>query len=421
MRIRSGIILSLFALLLAACNLLTAPGEVTTAISGPPVVQIAAPQANATFLQNVSVNIQALVTNAGADIDRIEIAVAGQIVHNLRQPNVAGAPSFTIAQSWQPTGTGQFEIGVTAFRADGSSSAPASVTINVIAPQASPLPASATPTTAAAEATPQPPPAVGNDTQPTDPPAPNNAVPDTNAAQAQPTTPPQPTASPTPQTPIITVNVGINVRSGPGVTFAPPIGSLKAGDTAPLLAKSSDGAWYRIQYYNSNNAWVAAQNVTPSVDPAQLPVEAGPAPPPPTATPIPQPTAPPVPPTAVSSVNLVAGTVRIEPNPPSCNQTFTVFVDVANFGSTASNGGTIRIIDRREADGSEQQRTNGAFGPIPPGQTVNSGPIPITVSTFHTEVHRIVVIIDPDSTIAETNEGDNQNNSITYTLAQAGC
>ncbi|MEP6986217.1 MAG: Ig-like domain-containing protein, partial [Chloroflexota bacterium] len=131
-------LIAVLAVTISGCNLASTPGQNTTAISGPPTVQIAAPPANATYLENVAVNIQALIGNAGTDIDRIEILVDGTIIQTMKAPNPGGAPSFSIAQSWQGAGAGQHTISVTAFRADGSSSAPASVAINVITAQPSP-------------------------------------------------------------------------------------------------------------------------------------------------------------------------------------------------------------------------------------------------------------------------------------------
>ncbi|MBL8154710.1 MAG: SH3 domain-containing protein, partial [Anaerolineae bacterium] len=315
-----GLLLSLvLAVLLGACNLLTSPDSVQSAISGPPVVQIAAPPANATYLESVAVNIQALVTNAGADIDRVEILVDGTIIQTLQQPNPGGAPSFSIAQAWQAAGTGAHTLSVQAFRADGSSSAPATVTVNVISQ------AQMTPTLAEQQANPtaqtQP---GGNQTQPTTPPQ-----------QVQPTTPPTavpaspvPQASPTPNVPTATFLQGVNVRSGPSTAFVPPIGSFAAGQATEILARTPAGDWYKVRYYNGEG-WVFGQLLSVSGDTSRIAVDPGP--------PIPQPTAvppTPIPPTPVpvANVNLVAGTIRLTPASPNCNETIFITVDVANFG-----------------------------------------------------------------------------------------
>ncbi len=123
----------LSVLVLAACNLNMAPGTTNETITGPPQVQIMSPLPNATYLENVAVNIQVLVSNAGADIDRVEFAVDDTIIATGTAPNEAGVPSFSVEQSWQAQAAGTHQISVTAFRGDGSSSAPASVSVSVVA------------------------------------------------------------------------------------------------------------------------------------------------------------------------------------------------------------------------------------------------------------------------------------------------
>ncbi|MBI1277909.1 MAG: SH3 domain-containing protein [Anaerolineaceae bacterium] len=402
-------------LMVSGCNLANTPGQNTAAISGPPTVQIAAPPANATYLENVAVNIQALIGNAGTDIDRIEILVDGTIIQNLKTPNPGGAPSFSIVQSWQAAGAGQHTISITAFRADGSSSAPATVVLNVITSQPSPTSGGASQTTG------------GSTVQPTNTPSTssgdNNPPPTTasggnnpTAQPAQPTNPPAPAASATPSTPYTTTTQGINVRSGPSTLFNPPIGSLAADQSVDLLAKSPDGQWFKIKYYNGSG-WVFAAYTKPSIDVANLTVDAGP--PVPTLTPVP-PTAAPIPPTAVpqqTTANLVLGNVNINPGLPIvCGKTVGISIDVANLGgqpTTAS--GSISIKDYLVSNNQEVASTNGAFGPINNGQTVNVSGIFLTVTAFVGEQHKLVVTINPDGGVPETSNSDNSR-ELTYTL-----
>src|SRR5262249_6847141 len=128
----------MFMVALAACNLANAPGQGNSqaAISGAPVVRIASPLPNSTYLEGVSVNIQAAVSNAGPDIDRVEILVDNQNVATVPKPNSAGPPTSSVAQTWPAAGGGQHTIAVTAFRADGSSSAPASVNVTIVSQSA---------------------------------------------------------------------------------------------------------------------------------------------------------------------------------------------------------------------------------------------------------------------------------------------
>ena len=68
---------------LAACNLNQSQVTSTT-VSGNPEVRIVSPLPNATYLEGVPVNIVANVSNAGADIDRVEVLVDGSRWHVIR-------------------------------------------------------------------------------------------------------------------------------------------------------------------------------------------------------------------------------------------------------------------------------------------------------------------------------------------------
>lgn len=408
-------LLPLLAVLLGACNLLTVGGGGGNAItiSGAPVVQLVSPPPNAAYRENVAVPIQALISNAGADIDRVEIAVDGAIVSTLPKPNESGLPSFSISQSWQPSGVGTHSISVTAFRADGSSSSPVSVTISVVGQNAIP---SATPQSNGGNNG-------GSSSDPTATPGSggNNgggqqAAPSATTAPSNTPAPTAIPASPTPSTPVATFNQGVNVRGGPSTLFG-IIGSFAAGQTTNIVAKTPAGDWYKVKYYNGEG-WVFGQLLTVSGDASLILTDAGP--PIPTLTPVP-PTAVPVTATPTTNINLVAGNIRIEPANPVCNQTFNIFIDVANLGTSASPSGSISVRDIRVADGSVNGTgTTGSFGNIQPGVTGNSGGIPLTIGTFTNEKHKLVLVIDPNNQIAETNESDNTR-EFEYTLAKGSC
>jgi hypothetical protein len=112
--------------------------------------------------------------------------------------------------------------------------------------------------------------------------------------------------------------------------------------------------------------------------------------------------------------------VVLAPNPPVCNQTFNVGFDVANLGSqpTAASG-IVSLTNVRAADGSVQASTIGGFPVLQPGQTFRVD-MPLTVSTWFNEVHRITLVIDQANQIPETQKGDNTQ-TIEYTLQQGAC
>ena len=82
----------------------------------------------------------------------------------------------------------------------------------------------------------------------------------------------------------LTVDVGANVRSGPGVAY-PVVANLAAGDTAAVLGKDSSGTWFAIETGSTSNGqgWIAGLVSTYNGDLASLPII--PAPPPPAVPP----------------------------------------------------------------------------------------------------------------------------------------
>src|SRR3954462_13016999 len=117
-------------ILLTGCTLnnVVAPNET---ITGAPTVRILSPQPNATYMEGVAVNLQATVSNAGKDLDRVEIVIDGSTVATLNQPNPNAAASFNVTHGWSAAGIGAHSINVVAYRPDGSSSDPATVAITV--------------------------------------------------------------------------------------------------------------------------------------------------------------------------------------------------------------------------------------------------------------------------------------------------
>lgn len=131
---------------------------------------------------------------------------------------------------------------------------------------------------------------------PTVTPAPSaTATAEPTATDEPATTTPEPTeaeATPTEEVDFLTVDVGANVRSGPGVAYA-VVANLAAGDTATVLGKDSSGTWFAIETSrtSSGQGWIAGLVSTFAGDAASLPIIAAPPPPPtsraPTAAPNP--------------------------------------------------------------------------------------------------------------------------------------
>ncbi len=398
----SGLVL----LLLAACNLSTQPDPASQALAGVPAVQIVAPLPNAAYLEGVTVNIQAQIQNAGPDLARVDFAVDNQVFASLTDPNSTGASVLSVSESWISSGTGAHSLSVSAVRGDGSFSVPVSVTVTVVGQVSQPSQGDSGTSSGGGTGS------GDGGQQPQE--------------QAQEPDRPAPAPEPTSDRPMARFLRGANVRSGPDTRFAPPIGSIAAGDQAELLAINIHKTWYKIKYYNSEG-WIFGSLVEVSGNLDDLPVVYGPPLPAPTAIPV---TALPLtavpPPAAVLDVNLVAGNMRH--NSPGgdikCGTGFRVEVDVANVGSTRSPGGNVRFLDyatRRDGGRIEgvEAEVIGTFPPIEPGQTVGAS-ASITVSFHHGERHIIWAYVNHDNSVPEADKSNNDNH-FTYTLQRGNC
>lgn len=427
----------LLALLLVGCTL-TLPAEraavlqAPTTIDGAPVVTIASPLPNAVYQAGVTVFVQALIANAGADIARVEIAVDARVIETLTRPNPDGMNAFSAGAAWAAA-AGEHVITVTAFRADDSASAPAQVAITVVTGSggATILPSSTS--TSAPSPT----------TAPTDLPT---DVPARTPTRAAPTAPPIPTVAPrailptagtvspdallsltlaltpaggvTSSTPTMTVtgvsvdvtfNQGANIRRGPASSFEPPIRTMPSGITVPAVAVDPTGLWYKV-LLEDGEGWVFMDLVNVMGDPALLPIDPGP----PTPT-----SAFPLATNTPLAVNLRIADMGIDTQPPRCNESFVVRAAITNTGSQNSPATMARLRDLRTADASQQGEWFISLPTVQPGVTIRVE-VPVTVSTWHGEEHELALLLDPNNTISESDEDDNRR-TLRYLLDRAAC
>ena len=232
-------------------------------------------------------------------------------------------------------------------------------------------------------------------------------------ATPAPTLPPPATA--TPSTPTVTANLNANVRLGDSTQY-PVIAALLEGESAPIVGISSFGTgWYVIELPTGRRGWISPTVVTVSGDTRNLPRIDPPPVPTPVATATPVPT-----PTPITNANIVIDAVQITPFPLNCNQTASINVTIRNAGTTPTNsGGSIFVQDVHIGTGQPQQSTVGTYPVLNPGQTFVSQMF-LTVSTFHSEQHRININVDSNNQVIETNEGDNFWSS-EYQLQKAAC
>lgn len=128
---------------------------------------------------------------------------------------------------------------------------------------------------------------------------PDTSTPVSSSATEAPATEVSPTAPDVSDGPSVTVDVNLNVRTGPGTNYD-RVGSLAVGTTVEIIGRSANSAWWQIPYPDAPGAkaWISTGYGTARNTEAVPLVEAPPAPTPsaPTATPTsaaPPPTQPP--------------------------------------------------------------------------------------------------------------------------------
>jgi hypothetical protein len=221
-------------------------------------------------------------------------------------------------------------------------------------------------------------------------------------------------------TPRATARLNANVRSGDNTTLYPVIATLQANVAVPIIGVSSNGTgWYLIELPNGTRGWIAPSVVDVSGNLAGLPRIA---PPPPPATPTPVFTPTPIATaTPISSVDIQADAFAPNPNPPTCNVPFTVQVNIANRGTgPANNFFNVIIRDVHVASNQEAARVERRVDRLLVSGENYVVSAQLNVSIFYNEQHRIEVIIDPLSEVAETNESNNIQ-TFFYTLQRGAC
>lgn len=174
---------------------------------------------------------------------------------------------------------------------------------------------------------------------------------------------PAATVDPAAGAPTCTVLTGVNLRSGPGTAYEPPVGSLGANAALRPLAYTPSGfpqgAWLQVEVVGVGQvAWVSAgpQFVRCTVDPASLPGPAViPATPRPPATNTPPPTATPqqvanLPPNLrdVSSGATCRDDTAINASEPVVDPRFLLRIDAELFNPPEGESGNGAGIDRVE-------------------------------------------------------------------------
>ena len=378
----------LLALLLAGCNLNSAGVGAPAQFEGPPVIHIAAPLPNQTYLVGTTVMVQARVENAGPDLARIAVLLDDQLLGEKLNPNETEAAVLPLTIDWPTSNIGQHKISVLAERGDGVS-AREDVHILVIADEGG-EPAGESADSAVAGPGPTDTGETASDSTRED------------AAQPAATTPSEPAAGTGESRVAGTVIQPSNLRLGPGTAYE-LLGSLPKDEQVLIVAVNPARDWYRISYADLDNAWIYSDLVSPSGDISGVPVETGPQA------------------ASEDGVNLVLDELLIA-DAITCNQPFDLLVRISNKGNAAPLTGA--WVSAEAILNSTGESLTGQDQPhnlriLQPGEeevlTLN-----LTLSLHFGEEQTLRVAVDSGNHVAETDEGDNTG-SLPFTLARGNC
>lgn len=216
MRHFSLVMLLLMGWLLSACNLTTQRVTQepvitgTPAAAGRPTVTISSPASGDEAVVGSDIFVAATASDS-VGITSVRLLANNQIVKTVSSQAAGGDRSMNVLLDYRPTTTGPVNLDVIAFRGSVASE-PARISITVRASQAQ-----VTATIA--------PPTGGPIIDPNDP------------------------------TCRALINVGLNVRTGPGVSF-PRIRVLEAGTVVPIIGRIADNSWWQVRLSGTSNGWV---------------------------------------------------------------------------------------------------------------------------------------------------------------------
>lgn len=195
--------------------------------------------------------------------------------------------------------------------------------------------------------------------------------------------------------------VNVNLRSGPGTQYV-ILSPLTAGQTYPVVGRWTGGDWYQLNV-NGQPRWAAASVIRLDGDCSALPFVDAPAN---------APLIPTNPPTATSAPPTITPT----PEPPRLADLLVGNVAIATAGQPVASGAVVIVNVGEGASGSYMVSIcydgvcPGALGPFPglAPQGVNTIQVSGPVQPFPLGVpHNIVITVDPDNQVNESNEGNN--------------
>ena len=388
--LRLHVALFVVVLLAAACNL----GQVTplnqAAETATPMgtwINLLAPATGTSVERGASIELSAVVENAGENLERAEVRIDGEIVRRYLMPSADETSSVAISENWLAEALGEHVLKFYVCFMDGSCIESAPVVIQVVTPPTEPVQTTPNPTEATVAAT--------------------------EITAGFTTVTPEPTTSSNVVTARILTEV-LNVRTGPSTQFE-LVSTLKKDDTVRVFARTENG-WFKI-FLSGQERWIygaADSGLVELIGPYEtLPIDHGPpfpTEPPATATPIPP-----------QYPNLIIEGAELQGGNLVCGEPGILRFRVRNAGNVPTQwGGSIRVRDilSRNLEGKDFQAPN--FGILAAGEHTPWFVVNLLVDTYYDDKHTIEIMVDSQKQITESNELDNRW-EYSYVLQQGSC
>ncbi len=359
-------------MVLSACNLTSGPPtsapieNVTNVPSGKPTVTISSPETGSEVVVGDNVLVSANATDT-IGVTRMQLIANNQIVKTVSSEAISGDKTMSVLLDYKPNAAGSVTLQVIAYRAAVASD-PAEVDITVRSNQAQ--------VTATLAPIPN-----GPDINPNDP------------------------------TCRALVNIGLNLRAGPGTNYQ-RITVLGAGTLVPVVGRVGSNQWWQVRS-GTNVGWVAAEFTTlygalcssiPIVVPPPSPTTTPSTPTNtptlfPTNTSVPQfPTSTPGPSDLVITSIIGETNVVIAPGDPSIDETYTVTITNSGNRGTGQFSNTIQLLP------SGAVLDLGVSGNLRPGESIS---LSITLTLDTPGSYTLRAITDSGSTVEELSEFNN--------------
>ncbi len=132
-RVLRKLLLLALMLVLGACNIRT-NGATNTPYPTPdiPTASFIFPANLATIVEGTDVNVQVLAQDAGAGVADIQLQVDDLAAGDAKPQVSAAVPVFNAIIHWLAQGVGNHSMTLTAYRTDGTASAPVTIIVKVL-------------------------------------------------------------------------------------------------------------------------------------------------------------------------------------------------------------------------------------------------------------------------------------------------